>query len=82
MNIRLLSNKDDLDRCIEIIDSLQDWFDDEDKKDIVFSLQKLPTYLYISNDKIIGFICINLNLLEYQHACYTVPYHIWLSLPN
>lgn len=58
MNIRL-AKKSEFSDCMKIVNGLTDWFDEDDAKAIEEAIHSLPVYIYIDNNRIIGFACIN-----------------------
>lgn len=53
-----LAKESELVNCMEIIHGLTDWFDEDDALAIKEAIYSLPVYVYVDNDKIIGFVCI------------------------
>lgn len=66
MVIRKAKN-DELDRCIEIVRNLSDWFNDTDMIGIEKSIRSLPVYVYDDNDTNCGKVrYYNDSQLEYS----------------
>jgi N-acetylglutamate synthase-like GNAT family acetyltransferase len=53
------AKKSELSKCLDIVISLTDWFDEDDISKIKEAIHSLPVYVFIDNKDVIGFMCIN-----------------------